>query len=158
MLELVEVGGGQAVQAFLAIGGEPDAGKAPVVVVAPSLHQLGRLGAVNQLDGAVMTQQQIAGEIPDGRALRSWVALDRQQQLVLGRCQADLARLGLAPVQEPAQAGPECQQVLVVVLGQLTHIPHDPCCWIPLWNGTGTFRGQHRPARHGGRDVGRDDR
>ena len=76
MLELVEVRGSQAVQAFLAIGSEPDAGEAPVVVIAPSLHQLGRLGAVNQLYGAVMTQQQIAGEIPDGRALHSWMALD----------------------------------------------------------------------------------
>lgn len=123
MLELVEVRGGQAVQAFLAIGCEPDAGETPVVVITPSLYQLCRLGAVHQLDGAVMTQQQIAGEIPDGRALRCWMALDRQQQLVLGRCQAYLTRLSLAPVQEPAQAGPEGQQVLVVLLGQLTHIP-----------------------------------
>src|SRR5262245_65896018 len=42
------------------------------------------------------------------------MALDRHEQLVLGRGEADRARLRLAPVQQPAQAGAERQQVLEV--------------------------------------------
>ena len=96
--ELVEVSGGQPVQALLAVGTEPDTGEAAADVIAPSLHEPGRLGVVDQLDRAVVAQQQVAGEVADGRALAAAAALDRQHQLMLGRCQAGVARLCLAPV------------------------------------------------------------
>ena len=53
--------------------------------------------------------------------LRAGMASDGQQQLVLGR--GDPGRLGLlpAPVEEPAQAGSEGEQALVVPLVQSWH-------------------------------------
>jgi hypothetical protein len=101
------VRGGQPGQALSAVGGEADPDEAAGVVIAPSLHQPGRLGAVDQLDGAVMTEQQVAGQVADGRAAPSAVAFDCQQQLMLGRSQADVARLSLGPVLEAAQASAE---------------------------------------------------
>jgi hypothetical protein len=106
-LQLVEVGGGQPGQPALAAGGEPDPGEAAVVVIALPLDQPGRLGAVDQLDGAMQPQQQVAGQVTGGRAVPAALALDRQQQLALGRSQSRLAGAGLGPVQEAAQPGAE---------------------------------------------------
>src|SRR5215472_8839381 len=49
------------------------------------------------------------------------MALDRDKKLVLGRGQANRARLHLAPVHEPAQARTEGQQVLKVAGRHLGH-------------------------------------
>lgn len=75
-MELVEVGGRQLVQAFFAVGGEPDACDAPVIAVGPALDVPGRFGAVDEFDGAVVAQQQVTGEVPDRRALLTTVAFD----------------------------------------------------------------------------------
>jgi hypothetical protein len=42
------------------------------------------LGTVDQLDGAVVAQQQGPGDLADGRPIRVGMAADGQQQLVLG--------------------------------------------------------------------------
>src|SRR5689334_1086775 len=58
------------------------------------------------------------------------MAFDRDEKLVLGRGQADRARLRLAPVHEPAQARTEGQQVLEVPSRHLGHpltvVPSNP--------------------------------
>ena len=79
------MGGGQLVQPVLAVGGEADAGEAAVAAVAPPFDQPAGFGAVDQLDRAVRPQQQVAGQVADGRAGLPAVALDGQQQLMLGR-------------------------------------------------------------------------
>jgi hypothetical protein len=43
-----------------------------------------RFGAVDEADGAVVAQQQVAGDVPDRRVRGAWMPLDREQQLVLG--------------------------------------------------------------------------
>jgi hypothetical protein len=53
----------------------------------------------------VVAQQQVVGEVGDGWPLAVWVALDGDEQLVLTGGEAGVARLGLALVDEPAQAG-----------------------------------------------------
>src|SRR5579859_486550 len=116
--QLVEVRGGQPVQRLLAGLGQPDPGDAAVVAVGPAVNQPGRRGAVDELDRAVRPQHEVAGQVADGRALLAAVALDREQKLMLGRGQADRAGLCLRPVLEPAQADPEGQQVLVVLLAE----------------------------------------
>ena len=79
------------------------------------------LGPVHQLHRAVMAQQQRRRQVTDGRGLPVRVPPDRDQQLVLGGRQADRLRLGLAPVQETPQPGPEREQVREVLGAQLVH-------------------------------------
>jgi hypothetical protein len=121
LLDLAEVSGGELVQPFLAVSGEPDAGKAAVAMVVVPFYQPGCLGPGDQLGCAVRAEQQVAGQFADGRAVLPAVALDGEQQLVLGWGQAGRSCLGLGPVQEAAQPGPEGEQVLVVLAGQLAH-------------------------------------
>jgi hypothetical protein len=66
--------------------------------------QPGRRGSVDQLDGAVVTHEQVSSHVPDGRTARVGMPPDRQQELVLRR--GEPGRLGLlaAPAEEAAQA------------------------------------------------------
>ena len=113
------MGGGELVQPLLAAGGEPDAGEPTVAVVVLPFHQPGRLGPVDELGSAVRAEHQVAGQVTDGGAVRPGVALDGEQQLMLGRSKPGRPGLRLGPVQETAQPGPEGEQVLVVLAGQL---------------------------------------
>ena len=119
--QLVEMRGREPAQPPSAVGGQPDSRHPAVLGVAPALHQPCRRRPVHQLDRAVMTQQQVTGEITDGGMLPTGVALDRYQQLMLGRSETNRTGLRLAPVQEAAQAGAEGQQVLEIALGQFRH-------------------------------------
>ena len=104
----------EAAQAGLAVGGEPDSRDAAVPGIGLALDQPGGHRPVHELDSAVVTQQQIAGQIGDGRILAARVALDRDHELVLGGGKADRPGLAMTPVQETAEAGAERQQVLVL--------------------------------------------
>ena len=86
----------------MAVGGEPDPGQSPVVMVDPPLGQPGFLGPADQLGGAVRFHVQVVGQVADGGIVVAGVALDGQQQLVLGRGQAEAACGGLGEVQEAA--------------------------------------------------------
>jgi hypothetical protein len=55
-----------------------------VAVVLPA-HQSGSFGAVDETDRAVVTEEQVFGDVTDRRAARVGVAPDRQQELVLDR-------------------------------------------------------------------------
>lgn len=97
---------------------EPEANDTLVVrVVAPG-DQAGGHGAVDEPHCAVVTQAQRVGGIADRRALRVPVTTDREEQLVLGRAQADGGGLLLAPVEEPAQPRAEVKQPGVVLVGK----------------------------------------
>jgi hypothetical protein len=67
----------------------------------------------------VVAQNEVVGYFADRRAPRVTVALDRQQQLVLGGGQSRCLRSLFAPTQETAQAGAQFQQLLEVSLLQV---------------------------------------
>ena len=74
--------------------------------------------AVDELDGAVVAQQEVIGDVSDRRAvaldlgepIAGRVAAHRQQQLVLGTGQADAPGLRLAPPEESAEPITEVEE------------------------------------------------
>src|SRR5581483_2001266 len=122
--KFVEVGSGKLAQPLFAFGGKPDADNAAVAVVPRALDQARGHRPVDQLDRAVVPEQQVISQLANGGRIAAGMALDRQQQLVLCRGEPGAARLGLAPMQELAQAGAEFQQVLVVHGGWLAVVGH----------------------------------
>lgn len=94
--ELVELGG--------ALRGEPEAHSRPAVGIGTALNESRRDRAVDQANSAVVTKQQVIGDVADGRAGGIWVALDRQQELMLSGREPGRPRLALAPAQKAAQA------------------------------------------------------
>ena len=97
----------------LAVGSTPD--------------QAGGFGPVDELDGAVVPEQEDVGDVADRRPARSRLTADGEQQLVLRRGETDRRGLFLAPVQEAAQAGPELEETLVVSVGKLVASPFISC-------------------------------
>ncbi len=75
-----------ALQAIELVEGE--AHGSVVVGVGQAVDEAAALGAVDELDHAVVAEQQVIGNVADGRV--AVVAADRQQQLVLRGCQAGL--------------------------------------------------------------------
>ena len=108
----------ERLEALAARRGELQADDPVVLGVAHPLDQLGRHGPVDQPDGTVMAQQQVVGDLADGRATAVGMPPDGQQQLVLRRGQPGPLRLLLAPADEAAQSGPQRQQILVVGISQ----------------------------------------
>jgi hypothetical protein len=90
------VGGAQAGHPPCPGRGQPHPDQPPVVVVAAPADQPEGLGPVGQLDGAVVADQEVRGQLADGRAAGVGVEAQDQQQLVLGRGQAGRGRLLLA--------------------------------------------------------------
>ena len=94
----------------VALRSELHADDARVVWIGDAPDEPGRLGAVYQLDSTVMTQQEVTGQIADGRRSARRVALDRHEQLMLNMGEARLLSLRLAPVLELAEADAEREQ------------------------------------------------
>ena len=91
----------------------------PVVLgVAHPLDQPGRYGPVDEADGAVVAEEEVVGHLADRRPPVVGVPSDGQQQLLLRRRQPGPLGLLLAPAEEPAQPGPQRQQILVVGVAQ----------------------------------------
>jgi hypothetical protein len=122
--QFVEVGRGESPEALLAVGGKADPDHAAIILIGSAPHQARGLGAVNELDRAVMAQQEIVRYVADGRRLATRVTFDRQQQLVLRGREASLDCLFLAPAEELPQAGPEREQALVIRGGQRPIVSH----------------------------------
>ena len=83
--------------------------------IAPASHQIGLLGPVDELNSTVMPEQQRGGNVGQ----RRWpvrVSANCEKELVLRGGELFPCRLFLAPMQEAAQLGAECEQLLVVAI------------------------------------------
>jgi len=113
--QFLEVQRAEVFEALGALRGQLEPDLTLVDGVGPPPHQARGDSAVDQFHGAVVAQQQVAGDVAHGRTFRVAVAADREHQLVLrGRqpCSDDLL---LAPTEEAPQPGSETEQPLVVV-------------------------------------------
>ena len=88
-------------------------------LIAGSLHEARRFGAIDETGGAVVPQEQCLGDVVHGRCSRPGMTPDGEQQLVLSGSETLAARLLLAPADEAAQVGAEPQQELVVVVAEI---------------------------------------
>lgn len=109
----------ERLEAAGSVVGEREAHGSAAVGVGIPFDQAGVLRAVDESDRAVVSQQEVAGDISDGGTGWIWVALDGEQELVLGGGQVLRACLLRAPAQEASQAGPELEQALVVGIGEM---------------------------------------
>jgi len=110
------VGSGEGGQQRLAVGGEPHPDHAVVVGIGGALHEIRLLCAIDQLDSAVVAEQEVAGDVADRRVAP--MPPDGQQQLVLRRRQALVPGLLLAPVEEAPELVAQVEELLVVPIGQ----------------------------------------
>lgn len=109
-IELFEMESRERFEAGGAVVGEAQPDHAVIGLAAGSLHEAGRLGTVDQADGAVVAQEQVVGDLTHGGAFGVVVAPDGQQQLVLGGSQpGDLGLMG-APAFEVAEPGAQGEQ------------------------------------------------
>lgn len=102
--ELLEVQRAERLEPARALVRESQADGAQVVRVRSARDEPGSLGAIDQPDGAVVAQQEMVGDVADGRAARVGVTADGEQQLVLRGRQPGRMGLPFAPAQKPAQA------------------------------------------------------
>lgn len=93
MGELVHVDCGERIELVRSGLGERDPHDALIVWVDGALDQPSVDGAVDQSDRAVVTQDEVAGDLADGRACRVGVTLDRQHELVFGGGQSGRSSL-----------------------------------------------------------------
>ena len=118
-VELFEMALAQLAETAVPEGGEAQVDNSLVAPVGMAPDEAGGFRPVDQLDRAVVPEQEGLGDLPDGRTFPARVPPDREQQLVLRRREADGYRLCLAPAQEAAQAGPELEQTCVVLVGKI---------------------------------------
>ncbi len=100
-------------QAAGAVVGEAQSDGAAVLGVALAFDEPRRFCPVDEADGAVVLEEEVAGDIADRRGSRTRVAHDRKQQLVLGWGEVLRAGLLFAPAQKASQARAELQQALI---------------------------------------------
>ena len=120
---------GQGAEQTSALGGQPQPDGALIVRIAHPLQHAELLSPVDQLDGRVVPDEQVVGDVVDGRAGRVGVTPHGQQQLVLARGQPVRGRLLGAPMLELPQPRPNGEQPRVTVVADgLGHFPGDPLC------------------------------
>ena len=98
-----------------------------VVGVALAADQPGGIGAVDELDGAVVAEEQVVGDLADGRSAGVIVAMDGEEQLMLVRGQPGRLGLLFAPAQEATEPVSQREQPCVFLLGQ-SHLDTIPSC------------------------------
>ena len=74
---------GEGLEALGAGVGEAEADDPVVVGSRLAGDQPGGIGAVDQFDGAVVAQEQVVGDLADGRSAGVVMAADGEQQLML---------------------------------------------------------------------------
>ena len=82
----------QALESAVALRRQHDLHPAPVHCIRLSLDQSFGFEPIDQTDGAVVLDQQLPGKSLDSDRVASRAAPDREQRLILPRCEADGAR------------------------------------------------------------------
>jgi len=119
------VGSAEQGQLLLAGGGQGEPHESPVVVVdAVADDEAELLGAVDELDGTVVADAEVVGELSDARSAAVRMASNREEQLVLGSGEADRLSLLPAPLEEPAQADTQREQCRVVLVTKVCEPTH----------------------------------
>jgi hypothetical protein len=85
------------------IGGEPKSDNAVVTAVLDPADEARVGGTIDEAHRAVVPKHERRRNVADGRAAMIVRAAHREQELMLGGCDADCLGLLLAPVHEPAQ-------------------------------------------------------
>lgn len=93
------MGLGECFDTLVARARQVESYDALVFLVMDALDESCDDGAIDQFDDAVVAQQQVIGDVPDGRGFA--VASDGEQELVLRTGESDGSCLLLAPVLEP---------------------------------------------------------
>lgn len=109
-LELLDVDGRQPFETPGSGAGEPEPHHPVVARVADAGDETGGVSSVDQPDRTVVAEQEIVGQLADGRPPGVVMAFHGQKELVLGRCQARRPGLLLAPALEAAQGGAQSQE------------------------------------------------
>ena len=122
---------GQHPQLCFAGIGEAHPHHSLIVLVRDPLDQTPFGRSVDELDGTVVSQHEVFGDIAD--ADRTAMTADREQQLVMRRRQTSRLRLILAPPEELPETVPKLEQRLVLVIIEPTArrgagVVRDICC------------------------------
>jgi hypothetical protein len=100
--EFFEVLAGEFAEAPGAALGDVDAHDAVVVVVLAPTHQARGFGSVDELDDAVVAEEQLGGEITHGRVTGVDASADGEEELVLRRGDPGVGGALLGPVEVAA--------------------------------------------------------
>ena len=93
--------------------GQVEPHDAVVLVVPQAVHEPCCFGPVHEADNTVVAQEQVIGDLTNGRGGLVAVAPYGQEQLVLGGGQAGRPGLAFAPALEMAEPSTQCQQASV---------------------------------------------
>ena len=113
-----EVEGGEYLDPFGTDARETQSDDPTVIGIPSAGDESGGVGTVHETHSAVMAQEEVVGDLADGRTAPIAATPNGQKQLVLGGRQAGGFRLLLAPSFEMAEAGPQPQQAGISVVGQ----------------------------------------
>ena len=94
--------------------GEPHPHHSLIVLVCDPLDQAPFGRSIDELDGTVVFEHEVLGDIAD--ADRTAMAADREQKLVMRRCQTSRLGLTLAPSEELPEAVAKLEQRRVLVI------------------------------------------
>jgi len=111
--ELLEVRGGQGREVSCAAAGQVQTDNSVVGRIGVARHQPGQLGTVDEPHHAVVTQQQVIGDITDGGGAAGMPANCEEQLILRGR-DAGVDGLLFAPVQEAPELVAKGQEPLVI--------------------------------------------
>jgi hypothetical protein len=109
----------EASKSLVAGGAERDPDHPVVLRVDLARDETCDLGALDQLDGAVVLEEQGLRDVVDGRAGRAVMPPHHEQELVLGRGDAGRARPGLAPVQEAPELRAQLEELAEQLLAEI---------------------------------------
>jgi len=116
--QLFEVSSGELIEQPLSFRGEHEVHDPPVVLIHPPPHEPSLFGSIDELDRAVVAQEEMVGDVADGGRRLVFVAADGEEQLVLLPGETGGAGLLVAPVQEAAQRRAEAEELAVLIVAQ----------------------------------------